>query len=746
MRAPAAPWAHLTQAAIAAQEAKKTTIKNLPAELIAEILYHLGPECLKSVRVANKWFHDEASKVLFHTIRLRPTAASARRLRLLAGSTVKDHIQSLRFDISDGCRKFFREYTIKDHGTVADYRQADGHGVLHFGAIDSVTGVHNLSSVRNVTIEAPGGRQMSPRLLIPGTAPLIFQILHLIRQLPGSLRSLNLLAKASHIISLDCFDLPADERFYPIYGHFYPPLTLAEIADLQCRACLPAFSGLRSLDIQLYYGTAEHEATSFANFHNALALGAQSFRSLSLTLLKRTFRSARNLCMEHGWQDPNDVGPYTFDALVGQIFFPRLVSLHLENVLYDCSTLGRFLQDHNYSLQKAHIAQWSCMPTILDATQARQLSQAAGSALRVLCLESCGNPQRLVCGGQRFEYESPDPSTATRNHMTWKWYYSIRASLLVELLVDHQMSQPAVLHAISFLCHVRAYNGKRFLNTVGYDYNSGMHEDGSGHYELKDHEFPQHLTHITTLDVVSLVKRGQTTELLLQALCTHSDKACPHTLRDIQEGSLCGGTGLMFALIINDVPGLYYWYSNDGISGPRPSIIKKFDHDVSLRSLLEAGEPVLESLTWTETAETDYLNDLVYASYQDPDADFSDLGSPSSLWSERYDMEGLYYLGVLARTYEAFQFPELYDVKRTFEFEIDQLDERKAQRIASMREEQEYQVAYEVWVQEQYAFAAEEAAKEKITEAHRVEKHAEQPKTRSKRRSKRHWDRIAQRG
>lgn len=724
------------------------TIEALPTEIVQRIASNLNKWSLCNFRLAMPLLDDETRRRLFTTIRIRPSSQSAARVEQIANTAIRNIIRHIEFDLEAAFtkdihhrRRHLQQGTTDDYETPVPYYGAHSipddqsmedpiyRNVLHFGARQFLAAFRKFDKVEEVKVMVSHkAADHYGQADVINQTMLFFQVLELLKQLPGSLTRLIVDPTVHDTFSFKMVNLKAAQPFYPTLNQFTPPLALSSVRELQAEASLKVFNGLQKLDINLYHGDRRSFLDGFVYFHEALIAMSPTLKSLSFGLLRSGNGVwARNRCMDHSSLQ-HYYAVTDFDAMLLSHTFPQLETLHLRDLTYKPSELGTFLSTHSSTLQQAHVSQWRCLPWIMDAEAMQELRTAAGDSMSVLTLESCGDFHKDLCRSQVLGELGYD-----RGIGMWKWYWQIPANKLASLLLEENLSQAAVLHAISYVHRVEltSYDGRGvIMEPRRYMYNLGG--AGGYHYTLKDHEFPQHVKRMEQLEVPELARRGSLTEKLLQEYCEthgaqHHGEQCDHDILNLRAGSKCCGNGEIFVLIINGEPGLYSWRSNEyyqcDIWG-----IRKWNPEKCLK---EHAEGVFhhpeDEHCWTETVETDKLNAIL-----DLGGDGITLpGKPGrhrSRWELMYQKKGPEALWIYVAHIYAFQSPDMREMRHKFEFNFEGLEEDRA-----CREEAIIRAAEEAARAERRAALVEE------WEAY----HEQRKSTRSKRRSRRHWELVA---
>ncbi|KPI42183.1 uncharacterized protein AB675_5623 [Cyphellophora attinorum] len=251
-------------------------------------------------------------------------------------------------------------------------------------------------------------------------------------------------------------------------------------------------------------------------------------------------------------------------------------------------------------------------------------------------------------------------------------------------------------------------------------------------------------------------------------------------MAEFRAGRHCTGIsrkGSMFVLCISGELGLYRWERPSAEYGKRRASVEKWDYDVDMSAFRNTGKTTLETRkTWCMTTETDFLNQIINDRYKKA---FESINAPGhkdlmskdvkdwikgraydfpvhydpreEFCAREYENRALNDLAEVARRSKVFVLPELWDIKRTFYFDIEDLDQKREQRPRKLQMEAEErdrvfgeeQEECNRWWQDYHERkdAEERAARLAAWEEH----HAHRRSSRSARRSRRHWAWVARR-
>jgi hypothetical protein len=697
-------------------------LERLPQEIIENVAGELNGYPVKNVRLVSKAMAEKITGPLFRQFFLSPEDNTVHKLNCIVKSPIKDHIQHIVFDIP--------MVTASIYDIYGDCLAVDSQGDCCLGGIQLLKDFSGLANVHKITVSGAGWEYSYSfdRKKLFDEATLFYNILNLVRELKRPLSQFSITNSDLSTLSFDMFDLRDRESAHLEHGTTLHPPTVPNIADMQMQTSLPAMSGIKHLTLKLYSGRNNRLATVSANLRVALELMSANLVFLSFTILASGSHDqvGRSSCLDHQARHGNHNASLNFDTLLQDISFKSLKNLRLQDMLATPKAVGLFLDRHVDVLQKFCFAQWRCLPHMFDESFAKTLAKAAGPALHLLTIEASRSPTDRICLSYYW------PEGRDEDLPTWSWYYEVPATLLCSLLLEEKTSQVAALHTLRYPCYTHRYDSRL-------------------HLETRERELPKHVKHLSQLSVSELASRGRWTEDLLQQYCddrhTESPKlpSCQHTLDDIRKGHPCKGDGMMFVLVVNGEPGLYYWTDN----GPhgywnRTRVFKKWDHVVCERTLEETGRAVLGSeKNWCSTPETKFFNQMSNAKYG-PDWLSNPVAYKDSL---EYKLVTPPERDLFCTSHLAWHVQELWDIRRAFYFEIDDLPRKREERLRQaeldhaefVRRREEEEESDRRW----RAKCRTSDRAQKIRQWQECQ--AQRLHDRSFRRSRRHWEWVARR-
>lgn len=231
-------------------------------------------------------------------------------------------------------------------------------------------------------------------------------------------------------------------------------------------------------------------------------------------------------------------------SILGEISFPEITHVHVQNVLWDCRDAGQFLRKHVGTLKHVQISTWSCKILVPAPSELRCLRQIAGPAISVLTYEQAASEGRQLCVLNQ-------PMGETRH-----CYYCIKAEKLAALLLDHNVAISALFLAICQQVDVRMCDDHSFLA-------GGLHVAGE-HIDLKERQYAGYAEAMNSLSASELVQRGETKRQLLvqqQALLSGGNWILPHS-DDVVLVGLRQSASRLYAIHIDERPQLFRYSIN----------------------------------------------------------------------------------------------------------------------------------------------------------------------------------------
>lgn len=530
-----------------------TTISSLPVEVWGRICSFLPSKDLRAVRQICQNAEAEGRRVIFHTVILSTKSWRLERFCKIAKDwrTAK-HVKTIIIDlrslwqpgphsrdeidglVSSGLKRHRNEWIDCKHPALHE-------------AIGNLTEVDNIiMSTKHTHYHCPGHSPPSPRRL----RGVFAQTLALISKLKQPLRKLQFATNSSPQLTLDILNAAAELKSM---SSLFPSLTRAQdLAALEMPmeySLLHTLSNVQDLDLHLFDGfLKEGHALSVHAFSQVLSSMASNLRRLRVvvsTPYEWGGYMVRVTCLSHthgGLQD--DMLAVRWSSILGEIPFPKITHVHVQNVLWEPRCVGQFLRKHIGTLKHVQISTWSCDVTVLSPSELRCLRQVAGSAISVLTYEQASSEGQQLCVLNQ-------PIGETRH-----CYYCIKAEKLAALLLDHNVVVNALVLAICQQVDVRMCDDKSYVR-------GGLHI-AAEHIKLKDRQYPAYAEAMNDLPASELAQRGETKRQLLvqyQALLIGGDWIPPHSdgffLVDLRQSA-----SRLYAIHIDDKPNLFRYSTN----------------------------------------------------------------------------------------------------------------------------------------------------------------------------------------